>query len=47
MVLEFINVFPTNLPGLPPKSDIDLEIDLELGTKPISVLPFQMALVEL
>ena len=32
MVQEFLDVFPSDLPGVPPDRDIDFSIDLELGT---------------
>ena len=47
VVQEFLDVFPSDLPGLPPDRDIDLSIDLESGTKPISILPYRMAPTEL
>ena len=37
MVQEFPDVFPSDLPGVPPDRDIDFAIDLEPGTKPISI----------
>lgn len=43
VVQEFVEVFPTDLPGVPPDRDIDFPIDLEPGTKPISILPYRMA----
>ncbi|WMV25354.1 hypothetical protein MTR67_018739 [Solanum verrucosum] len=36
-------VFPTNLPRVPPDRDIDFAIDLEPGTKPISIPLYYMA----
>ncbi|XP_055824467.1 uncharacterized protein LOC129892996 [Solanum dulcamara] len=47
VVKEFSDVFPTDLPGIPPDRDIDFAIDLEPGTKPISIPPYRMAPVEL
>ncbi|CAN4091777.1 unnamed protein product [Withania somnifera] len=47
IVLEFLDVFPTDLPCLPPERDIDFSIELERGTKPISIPPYRMAPVEL
>ncbi|XP_069152913.1 uncharacterized protein [Solanum lycopersicum] len=40
-------VFPTDLPGLPLDRDIDFCIDVELGTQPISIPPYHIALAEL
>ena len=47
VVNEFPDVFPNELPGLPPKREIDFVIDLMPGTKPISKAPYRMAPVEL
>ncbi|MCF8701934.1 hypothetical protein L3054_11165, partial [Corynebacterium sp. MC-10] len=47
VVQEFVDMFPTDLPGLPPDRDIDFPIDLESGTKPISIPPYRMAPAEL
>ena len=38
VVQEFLDVFPSDLPGVPPDRDIDFAIDLEPDTKPISYL---------
>ena len=46
-VSEFSEVFPTDLPGLPPDRDIDFCIDVEPGTRPISIPPYRMAPAEL
>ncbi|XP_070013824.1 uncharacterized protein [Nicotiana sylvestris] len=42
VVREFANVFPSNLPGMPPDRDIDFCIDLAPGTQPISIPPYHM-----
>ena len=47
IVLEFLDVFPADLPGMPPDRDIDFCIDLEPGTRPISIPPYRMAPAEL
>ncbi|WMV49778.1 hypothetical protein MTR67_043163 [Solanum verrucosum] len=44
---EFREVFPTDLPGMPLDRDIYFFIDLEPGTRPISIPPYRMALAEL
>ena len=44
---EFIDVFPDELPGLPPYRKIDFSIDLVPGTEPISMAPYRMAPAEL
>ncbi|XP_069147079.1 uncharacterized protein [Solanum lycopersicum] len=47
VVREFLDVFPADLPGMPPDRDIDFCIDLEPGTRPISIPPYRMAPAEL
>ncbi|WMV34364.1 hypothetical protein MTR67_027749 [Solanum verrucosum] len=47
VVSEFREVFPNDLPGMPPDRDIDFCIDLEPGTRPISIPPYRMAPTEL
>ncbi|MCF7184078.1 hypothetical protein L3H42_11315, partial [Corynebacterium sp. MC-13] len=47
VVNEFLDVFPNDLPGVPPKKKIDFGIDLFLDTQPISIPPYRMAPVEL
>ena len=47
VVREFLDVFPDNLPGLPPERETDFPIVLVPGTAPISLPPYRMAPVEL
>ncbi|WMV50276.1 hypothetical protein MTR67_043661, partial [Solanum verrucosum] len=47
VVSEFREVFPTDLPGIPPDRDIDFCIDFEPGTRPISIPHYRMAPTEL
>ncbi|KAL0556560.1 hypothetical protein IC582_005074 [Cucumis melo] len=47
VVREYPNVFPDELPGLPPPREIDFAIELESGTAPISRAPYIMAPAEL
>ncbi|WMV37267.1 hypothetical protein MTR67_030652 [Solanum verrucosum] len=47
VVREFLDMFPINLPGIPIDRDIDIAIDLEPGSKPISIPPYRMALTKL
>ena len=47
IIREFLDVFPADHPGMPPDRDIDFCIDLELGTRPISITPYRMASAEL
>ena len=44
---EYADVFPDELPGLPPHRDVDFGIELHPGTSPISMTPHKMAHVEL
>lgn len=39
---EFPNVFPDDLPSLPPDRDIEFKIELVPGTAPISRRPYRM-----
>ncbi|XP_070040584.1 uncharacterized protein [Nicotiana tomentosiformis] len=47
VVQELADVFPSDLPGMPPYCDIDFYIYLALGTQPISIPPCRMAPKEL
>ena len=47
IVCEFQDVFPDDLPGLPPEREIEFGIDLLLGTTPIFKPPYRMAPAEL
>ena len=47
IVRDFIDVFPEELPGLPPDREIQFEIELLPGTAPISKAPYRMAPAEL
>ena len=46
VVREFSDVFPEELPGLPPEREIDFVIDLAPGAEPISKTPYRMAMTE-
>ena len=46
VVCEYEDVFPDELPGLPPYRDVDFGIELYPGTSPISMTPHRMAPVE-
>ncbi|XP_070015847.1 uncharacterized protein [Nicotiana sylvestris] len=46
IVREFPEVFPDDLPGLPPERIIDFGIDLMPSTQPISIPPYRMAPAE-
>ncbi|XP_070005243.1 uncharacterized protein [Nicotiana sylvestris] len=47
VVNEFPDVFPDELPEIPPDREIDFGIDVMPGTQPISIPPYRMALAEL
>ncbi|WMV32394.1 hypothetical protein MTR67_025779 [Solanum verrucosum] len=46
VVSKFREVFPTDLPGMPLDRDIYFYIDLEPGTRPISIPPYRMVPTE-
>ena len=47
VVKEFLDVFPEDLPGLPPDRVLEFFIDVIPGTTPISKAPYRMVPVEL
>ncbi|XP_010239158.1 uncharacterized protein LOC100830759 [Brachypodium distachyon] len=47
IVNEYMDVFPEDLPGMPPDRDIEFLIDLVPGTSPISKRPYRMPANEL
>ena len=47
IVREFPNVSPEELPGIPLEREVDLSIEIVLGTTPMSRAPYRMAPVEL
>jgi hypothetical protein len=47
VVREFPNVFPEELPGMPPDREVEFVIDLLPGTAPISKRPYMMSVEEL
>ena len=47
VVREFSDVFPEELPGLPPDREVEFSIELVPGTGPISLAPYRMAPTEL
>jgi hypothetical protein len=42
IVREYPDVFPEELPGMPPDRDIEFMIELLPGTPPISKRPYRM-----
>jgi hypothetical protein len=47
VVNEFPNVFPDDLPGMPPDCHIEFLIELLPGTAPIAKRPYRMGVDEL
>ena len=47
VVCKFPDVFPKELPGLPPDIEIEFCIDVVPGTDPISMPPYRMTPAEL
>jgi hypothetical protein len=47
VVEEFADVFPEELPGMPPEGELEFTIDLKPGTEPIARTPYRMSTPEL
>ncbi|GJW41302.1 putative reverse transcriptase domain-containing protein [Tanacetum coccineum] len=47
IVREFPEVFPKDLPGLPPAQQVEFQIDLVPGAAPVARAPYRLAPVEL
>ena len=47
VVNEFSDIFPDDLPGIPPNRAIEFGIDLLLDNQPISIPPYRIAPAEL
>nr|GFB27797.1 putative reverse transcriptase domain, aspartic peptidase domain protein [Tanacetum cinerariifolium] len=47
IVSEFPDVFPNELPGIPPVHEVEFNIELIPGAEPISKAPYRMAPIEL
>ncbi|GKG28217.1 hypothetical protein Tco_0406544, partial [Tanacetum coccineum] len=47
IVSEFQDVFPEELPGIPPIREVEFNIELIPGAEPISKAPYRMAPIEL
>ena len=47
VVREFADVFPDELPSMPPERDVEFTIDLVPGTKPIAKNAYRLAAPEL
>jgi hypothetical protein len=47
VVKEFADVFPEELPGMPPERELEFTIDLKPGNEPIARTPYRMSTPEL
>ncbi|KAD3641749.1 hypothetical protein E3N88_30973 [Mikania micrantha] len=47
IVRDFSDVFPDDLPGVPPERDVEFRIDLVPGAKPIAKTPYRLAPTEM
>jgi hypothetical protein len=47
VVREFPDMFPDDLPGVPPKRAIEFKIDLQPATAPIAKAPYKMSPMEM
>jgi hypothetical protein len=47
VVCEYADIFPDELPGMPPDRDIEFAVELQPGTTPISKRPYRMPPAEL
>jgi len=47
VVTEFVDVFPDEIPALPPKQEVEFSIDLVPGAGPVSMTPYKMSPAEL
>jgi hypothetical protein len=47
VIQDFLNMFPDDLPGMPPKRAIEFKIELQPGTAPIAKAPYKMSSVEM
>ncbi|RVX06504.1 hypothetical protein CK203_023606 [Vitis vinifera] len=47
IVRDYPDIFPEDLPGLPPEREVEFTIDLALKTTPISKAPYRMTPMKL
>jgi hypothetical protein len=47
VVCEYLDIFPNELPGMPPDRDVQFVIELQPGTAPIFKRPYRMPPKEL
>nr|GEY74504.1 putative reverse transcriptase domain-containing protein [Tanacetum cinerariifolium] len=43
VICKFLDVFPEDLPGLPPPREVEFEIELVLGAAPVARSPYRLA----
>jgi hypothetical protein len=44
---EFVDIFPEELPGMPPEREMEFTIDLKPVIEPIARIPYRMSTLEL
>nr|GFC31332.1 reverse transcriptase domain-containing protein [Tanacetum cinerariifolium] len=47
IVQDFLEIFPEDLPGLPPAQPAEFQIDLILGAAPVARAPYRLAPFEM
>jgi hypothetical protein len=47
VVSEFSDIFPEELPGMPPERELEFTIDLKPRTEPITRMPYRISTMEL
>ncbi|XP_019171967.1 PREDICTED: uncharacterized protein LOC109167403 [Ipomoea nil] len=47
VVREFLDVFPEEIPSMPPPREVEFSVDLIPGTAPISKAPYRLATKEM
>jgi hypothetical protein len=47
VVNEYPDVFPDDLPGLPPEREVEFRIELVPGAKPVAKAPYRLAPTEM
>ena len=43
VVRDYLDVFPNELPGMPPKREVEFRIDLIPSTRPVSISPYHLS----
>ena len=47
VVLDFPEVFPEDLPGIPPEREVEFQIELIPGAQPVAKAPYRLAPTEM